>query len=155
MGCNANNNGNNGIVLANGVAQNCHIANNGNLGIYVAPGTVSGCWIQNSGHSGIYVNLPGCQVIGNTCIGNNTSFSTSDAGIYVNDSNNRIEDNHVTSSGFSGIRVNGLYSGNIVVKNSVSGSSIDFNISGNQIVGPFITTFGTITNSNPWANFSY
>ncbi len=24
----------------------------------------------------------------------------------------------------------------------------------NQIVGPLITTYGTITNSNPWANFS-
>jgi hypothetical protein len=43
-----------------------------------------------------------------------------------------------------------------VIKNSVSGNGANNYLTpGSQIVGPLITTTGTITNSNPWANFSF
>jgi hypothetical protein len=67
--------------------------------------------------------------------------------------------NHVTGSGWSGITVSTNFShctNNIIVKNFVSGNGPNNYLTpGNQVVGPLITTYGTITNSNPWANFSY
>lgn len=154
--CDASDNGVFGLSAANCIVRNCSAANNGHYGIYVAPGTVSGCWVQNNFDSGIYVLSSGSEIIGNTCIGNNTSGSTSDAGIYVDGGNNRIEDNHVSGSGYAGISVTNLFSGNIIVKNSVANDGPNNYLTpGNQIVGPLITTYGTITNSNPWANFSF
>jgi hypothetical protein len=62
----------------------------------------------------------------------------------------------ITVSGYAGISVYSLYTGNIIVKNSVSGNGANnYLTSGSQVVGPLITSCGTITNSNPRANFSY
>jgi Right handed beta helix region len=154
--CDAGNNGQTGINVYNGIVRNCRAANNASGGILVAPGTVSGCWVQNNGDSGIYLGAPGSEAIGNTCIGNNTNATTFNAGIFVGAVNNRVEDNHVSASGYAGISVNSSYSGNIIVKNFVSGNGANNYLTpGNQVVGPLITTYGTITNSNPWANFSF
>ena len=156
--CEASYNGSGGISAIHCIVRNCRAANNGTDGIYIAPGTVLGCLAENNGFSGIYVDAPGSTAIGNTCIGNNTSANATRAGIYVNDANNRIEDNHVTASGYAGISVNNFstYTNNIIIKNSVRGNGANNYVTpGNQIVGPLITTYGTITNSNPWANFSY
>jgi parallel beta-helix repeat protein len=182
-GCTANNSGGSGIVLgASGIivsgctvnnnmvdgidgnygntVSGCSAQNNGSEGIYIAFGTVSGCIVRNNTYTGIYVDAPGSVVIGNTCIENNTANSTSGAGIYIFDSNNRVEDNHVTANGFGGagggISVYASYSGNIIIKNSVSGyGANNYLTPGSQVVGPLITTTGTISSSNPWANFSF
>ena len=126
-------------------------------GIYAAPAKVSDCLIETNAFSGILVGSSGCQITGNTCLGNNLNASASDAGIYLNASNNRVEDNHVTGSGYAGIQVaSGVPSRNLIIKNSVSGNGANNYLTpGQQIVGPLITATGTITNSNPWANFSY
>jgi len=128
------------------------------IGIYTLGSIVTGCCVAGSTNSGILVEGAGCQIIGNNCRGNNASTITSGAGIYLEDANNRIEDNHVSTSGYSGIQVEN-YSGatnNIIIRNTVSGNGAKNYITpGNQIVGPLITTYGTITNSNPWANFSF
>ncbi len=154
--CDASYNGNNGIIAADGIVRNCSAANNGHYGIYATPGTVSGCWIRNNINSGIYLISAGSEIIGNTCVGNNSSGSTADAGIYVSGYNNRIEDNQVSGSGYAGISVTNTVNGNIIVKNSVSNDGPNNYLTpGNQIVGPLITTYGIITNSNPWANFSF
>ena len=154
--CDASYNGYNGITAADGIVRNCSAADNGHYGIYLNAGAVSGCSVQNNVNSGIYLLASGCAIIGNICVGNNSSFSASDAGIYVNGYNNRVEDNHVSGSGYAGISVTNTVNGNIIVKNSVSGNAAnDYLTPGNQIVGPLITTYGTITNSNPWANFSF
>jgi len=150
-----------GIYCYSGLVSGCAICNNGELGIRINNGTVSGCYVANNALSGILTGDNGCQIIGNNCFTNNTSSSTIDAGILVYSANNRIEDNHVTSSGYAGIQVinfsrftNNI--NNIVVKNTVIGDGANNYITrGNQIVGPLITTYGTITNSNPWANFSF
>ena len=155
--CAAIGTGSDGITAYNGCVRNCRAAQNGGVGIYVAPGNVSGCWVQNNSHSGIYVGAAGSEVTGNTCVGNNTSASGSDAGVCVGSANNRIEGNHVSASGSEGIRVNSSsYTNNIIVRNSVSGNGANNYVTpGNQVVGPLITTSGTITNANAWANFSF
>jgi hypothetical protein len=77
-------------------------------------------------------------------------------------SNNRIEGNHVTSTGVGGYGIgiisSASYTNNIVIQNSVAGSGANnYSFNASQIVGPLITNTvsGIITNSNPWANFSF
>ena len=154
--CDASNNGNIGICGINCTVRNCSVVNNGNYGVLISPGTVSDCVVQSNYLSGIFIDAPGSEVIGNTCIGNNSSASTNDAGIYVRDANNSIENNHVKGSGYAGISVYSLsnYTNNIIVKNTVIGTN-NYVIPAGQIYGPLITTTGAITNSNPWANFSF
>jgi parallel beta-helix repeat protein len=145
-----------GIICCGGLVSGCMVRDNGRYGITAQKSTVSGCYVEDSTWSGIFVSGSGCQIIGNNCFTNNTSGSTSDAGIYVQSSNNRIEDNHVTISKYAGICVaSSSFTNNIIVKNTVIGSANNYIIPANQAAGPLITTTGTITNSNPWANFSF
>jgi len=158
--CDASNNGSIGIYGINCTVRNCSVVNNGSYGIYIFPGTVSDCVVQSNYFSGIYIDAPDSEVIGSTCIGNNSSTSTNDAGIYVNNANNRIENNHIKGNGYAGISVfsHSTYTNNIIVKNTVIGNGANnYNIPPGQISGPLITNTvsGVITNSNPWANFSF
>ena len=149
----------NGIAGANCVVQNCQSSDNNFYGIYVAPGTVSHCLVQNNGSSGIFVDAPGSVVIGNRCLGNNSRTNSLNAGIMINDSNNRIEDNHITT-GINGIMVGSSYVNNVIIKNTVIGvGGFPFYSPNLQIFGPIIyntdPSTGFITNSNPWANFQF
>jgi parallel beta-helix repeat protein len=155
-GCVVEYNSYDGIDAFDSQVRNCSVENNG-YGIYVGPGTVSGCLIESNVYSGIYVGSSGCQITGNTCLGNNLNVSSSDAGIFLNASDNRVEANHVVGSGYAGIQVvGGAPARNLILRNSVSGDGANNYVTpGQQVVGPLITAFGTITNSNPWANFSY
>ena len=159
-GCFVQNNTSDGIEVGSGTVSGCTVQNNGNYGIYVSSGgvgIVSGCFVKGNYYSGIYVDGPGSEVIGNTCVGNNTANYSSHAGIYIDSSNNRVEDNHVSASGYAGISTSSAFPNNIIIKNSVSGNGAGNNywVPGNQVVGPIISTTGFITNSNPWANFSF
>ena len=139
-----------------GVVRNCNCQNNYS-GIVIMSGTVSGCTADNNSNSGIVIEGNGSKVIGNTCIGNNKTTTGLVAGILIyGSSNNRIEDNYVAACGYAGIQVNGGGTNNLIIKNSVFGSGANnYIIPASQIVGPLITTSGTITNLNPWANFSF
>jgi parallel beta-helix repeat protein len=157
-GCTANNNNDSGINVNSGTVSGCTANNNNDSGIQVT-GTVSGCTADNNNYDGIIVTS-GSVVIGNTCIGNNTANSSSFAAISIYGSNSRIEDNHVSASGYAGIMVynDSTLTNNIIIKNSVFGSGANnYIIPVGQIVGPIITNTvsGIITNSNPWANFSF
>ena len=154
--CVVNNGYGDGIDAYDSAVKDC-VARYNAYGIYAAPGTVSGCHVEDNYYSGLYADAPGCQFTDNTCLGNNSGDSTNDAGIYLNDSNNRVQANHVTASGNAGIQVgSSTYSGNVIIQNTVNGGGAhNFVTPGAQIVGPFITTSGVITNANPWANFSY
>ena len=158
--CNCGNNLWDGIHVGSGTVSGCMADNNGIYGIYVGSGTVSGCFVQNNAWCGIYVIGSGSAVIGNNCSGNNTSGNVGRAGIYIDALKARVENNQVTGSGNAGILVVGA-SGNIIIKNSVSGTAggavNNYVTLGAQIVGPIITNTvsGIITNSNPWANFSF
>ena len=144
-------NGDNGISCSGGLVSSCVACDNTSSGIIIYNGTVSGCYVGNNDLCGIDVNGNGSRVIGNNC------FSNSSYGICVIASNNRIEDNHVTGSAY-GINIFSGHTNNIIVKNTVIGNiANNYTIPTNQIVGPIITNTvsGTITNSNPWANFSF
>jgi parallel beta-helix repeat protein len=135
----------------------CTADQNG-YGIYIRSGTVSGCSANTNNYGGIYVAGDGGVVIGNTCIGNVHPPFLDGVGIYINGNNTRVEDNHVTASGGAGIQVESGYTNNIIIKNSVSvNGANNYVLPGAQIVGPIITNTvsGIITNSNPWANFSF
>ncbi len=157
--CRINSSGGDGINANNSTVRDCEINSSGGNGIIVRVGSVSSCVVKDSVLSGIYVELPGCKIIGNTGNGNNKGGTSSHAGIFINDSNNRIEDNHFVTSGHAGIKVSGISDNNVIIKNSVSGNTNilanNYIILGNNALGPLISAFGTITNSNPWANFSY
>jgi parallel beta-helix repeat protein len=114
---------------------------------------VSGCLVQNNKNSGIYVDEPNSTVIANTCIGNNTGNFSTHAGICINDSNNRVEDNHVTGSGHGGIQVNGSYVNNVIIKNNVSGNGTsNYVVPAGNDLGP-VGVAATAT--SPWANISH
>jgi parallel beta-helix repeat protein len=168
--CNCNSNLWDGInCQSGGIVSCCTAVNNGGDGIYMCfASVVSGCLVLNNSENGIEVfsyaqDFAGSEVIGNTCIGNNTASSSSCAGIHITANNTRVEDNHVTANGHAGIQVDyydeydeGPFTKNIIIKNSVSGNGTNnYIIPSGQIVGPLITTTGTITNLNPWANFSF
>jgi parallel beta-helix repeat protein len=152
-GCTVNG-GSDGIIAVKSDVRDCSINGSANAGILVNYGTVSGCLVQNCVGAGIYVNAPGCQIIGNTCIGNNSSADVNEAGIFINDSNNRVENNHVSASGHAGIQVNNSsYVNNVIIKNTVSGNGP------NNYLGTGGNDFGSIgtaaTASSPWANISH
>ena len=148
--------GNGILVFGGGQVLHCEASSNGGYGIQMISGIVRDCRVANNSTSGIYLNGNGNEAIGNVCIGNNTSASTVQAGIYVNGQENRVEDNHVTASGAAGISVNIVFNFNTIIKNYVWGNGASNYIAqGTQVIGPLISTTGTITNLNPWANFSY
>ena len=151
----ASGNGTYGIYRVNGQVRDCVAKDNVSSGIDVVPGVVSGCLAQNNGQSGIFVDAPGSEVTGNTCIGNNTSLAAGQAGIYVNDSKNRIEGNHVSATmGVFGIKVNSpTYVNNVVIKNTVSDNDINnyAGFAGNDF-GPVGTAAAS---TSPWANISH
>jgi parallel beta-helix repeat protein len=157
-GCVVRDNGNNGINAHYCVVRDCQVWNNGGTGISTGHSTVSGCYVGNNVQIGIYATDGGCQIVGNNCYHNNTSGNTGAAGIDLGSSNNRIEDNHVTDSGYAGIQVgtSSLITNNIIIRNTVSGNGANnYIIPANQVTGPLINTTGTITSANPWANFSF
>ena len=132
-------------------------------GVFCTGSTViRNCTVSGNNNDGIHAAASDCLIVGNTCSGNNVVNSSGYAGIYVVGANNRIEDNHLSGNGAAGngiAVINGFsYTNNIVIRNSVAGGGANNYAFGNaQIVGPLITNSasGVITNSNPWANFSF
>jgi hypothetical protein len=118
---------------------------------------IQNCLIASNLRDGIDLNGAGSQVLNNTIANNNTLGGPGNAAVSVFGVNNRIEGNHVTvNNGGFGIYVSSSTStNNIVVKNSVSGAGPNnYSVVAGNAVGPFINFSGTITNLNPWANFS-
>jgi hypothetical protein len=149
----------------NEIFEQLNVSQNLGDGIDCSDGTqITGCTVNGNGQSGIEVNGSACLVRDNNCAGNNTANNSAVAGIYILGSRNRIEANHITGSG-SGAAGYGIlvvnssnYTNNIIVRNSViSGGANNYFANASQILGPLIsgTASGIITNSNPWANFSF
>ena len=138
------------------IVRNCNFENNSVAGIDTQIGcSVMECFFQKNGCGIQLSSASGCKVIGNTCVGNGVGI-----GMIAGACNNRVEDNQVTASSSAGISVDGDCFNNIIIKNSVSGNGANnyagAGISSNEnVVGPQITTTGTITSVNPWANFSF
>jgi hypothetical protein len=143
-----------------------HLVVSGNTaGIITAGGTiVRNCLVSSNALFGVEVRDSGCSVIDSQFIGNNTlNIGGNIASIMVQGFQHRIENNHISASGSGGY---GIYvfntagtSNNLVVRNFAAGggpNNYSFN-SSNAIFGPLVTNTvsGVITNSNPWANFSF
>ena len=110
-----------------GETRNCQASNAGSRGIHHAgSGAVRGCTVSDL---------------------------ASGSGIVCDSVSNIIEDNLVTRCTNGILFPNG---NSLVVRNRVTFvSGTRFSSSTNAQVGPEITTAGTITNANPWANFSF
>jgi hypothetical protein len=124
-------------------------------------GVIQNCNVSLANEYGIYIAGPGYLISGNTCFGNNAINEANGAAMLINGPNNRIENNFVTGTGPAGfgIAINGGgITNNVFVRNSVQGDGAnDFIVNFQQLTGPLITNVisGIITNSNPWANFSF
>jgi len=120
------------------------------IGIYAEVGsTIRDCATGLNAGDGIRVSAD-TFVAGNTCRANGNGGDG--AGIHATSGDNRIDGNTVTDND-RGIEVD--IAGNLIVRNSASGNSTNYVITGTQTIGPIITATGTITNTNPWANFSF
>ena len=120
------------------------------------------CTVMASTLDGI-VCLSACVIRGNTCWfnGNNSDG----AGVHATGGGNRIEGNTCTSAD-RGIGVDAA--GNIIIRNTCSGNTLDWDIVANNIYGPIIdrrvpasaavsgfTAASTLGSTEPNANFSY
>ena len=182
-GCTANNNGSYGISAGSGSSlSGCTARDNGTSGISAGSGSsLNGCTAYNNGTSGISAIYGssikdctanentgdgirvygGCHVVGNNCRRN--GLNGDGAGIHALLGDNRIDGNTVTDND-RGIDVD--YSGNLIVRNSASGNTTDYEISTYNRVGVIVScpTSGAISGStggagvgttDPWANFSF
>jgi parallel beta-helix repeat protein len=132
-----------------GEIRGCTAAANFSHGIEAGNSTiVQNCTVsQNQNGNGIQVGSE-CLIRENNCSVN--AFN----GVFVAGSENRIEDNNLTRNGAYGLRLDG--SSNFVIRNSARGNATgNYLVTGSQTIGPIITTTGTITTNNPWANFEF
>ena len=101
--------------------------------------------------------------MGNNCYNNGPTVPLDGAGIHATGNNNRIEGNNA-AFGDRGIDVDGI--DNLIIRNSVSVSTVNYSIAANNKVGVIVaapnsgaisgSTGGTgVGTTDPWANFSY
>jgi parallel beta-helix repeat protein len=110
--------------------------------------TVKGCTVQGNTGSGIIVSTR-CTVADNTCDANGNGGTL--AGIHATGNGNRIEGNSLTSNNTRGVRVDGT--GNLVVKNSARGSTVNYSIAAGNHDARVIAPGAAFINSEPWLNF--
>jgi parallel beta-helix repeat protein len=135
---------------------------NGSSGFRVDSGsTISGC--VSSANVGHGIELSGdCNAVNNNCSQNGFAAANA-AGIYVNGVENRIEGNAVTFND-RGIEV--ANSGNLVIRNSARGNTINYVIVALNKVGVIVSapnsaaisgsTGGAgVGTTDPWANISF
>jgi len=164
-GCTAQQNSVRGIFVAAGsTVTGCTALGNSGDGIYAGEGsTVTGCTASSNTGDGIEVSS-NCRVTDNTCAFNGNGGNGS--GIFASGgSDNRIEGNNCTGAD-RGINVD--TAGNIIIRNTCSGNSIDWVIAANNVCGPILdrrapasaaisgfTAPDSTGSTHPNANFSY
>ena len=143
-GCAASQNFGSGISTGSGgVIKDCAADLNVAHGIVADRATISGCTAWSNNGDGIR-SATSSLITGNACRANVANE------IHVTDTLNRIDGNSATGiiAGSGTIRVD--VAGNFIVRNSAQGYNTNGTI---QTIGPIITTTGTISTNNPWANF--
>ena len=165
--CSAEKNTGKGVVVAsNSAVTACAVFINHGIGIDAGTRSmVSHCTVEFGDDDGIRVaNLS--RVLENHCSGNGTG-GTTNAGIHVTASQNRIEANELSGNFTRGIKVD--FSGNLIIRNSASGNvSVNYEIAANNVFGAIVDrtapASGIVTGSSaassaattdPWANISY
>jgi len=164
-GCTAYLNGGSGISTTTGsTITGCSAYANTGVGITAGNGcTISNCTARSNTLDGIVVNND-CLVLANMCSLNGFGAGLG-AGVRIVGSDNRIEGNNCTDAD-RGINVE--LAGNIIIKNTCSGNTLDWVIAANNYYGPIINRTGVVTaavngaaaagtlaSTDPNANFSY
>ena len=168
-GCSAYSNTLNGIdtSVACTIAS-CAAYSNSGIGIDTSNGCViSGCTARSNTLDGIRVSSS-CIVTGNACSANGNGAGDG-AGIHATGSDNRIEGN---TCGLADRGIDIDASGNLIIRNSCSGNTTDWDIAANNTYGPIIdrripapiastpavvgtSATSTLGTTDPNANFTY
>jgi hypothetical protein len=91
---------------------------------------------------------------GNVAKENSCSANTKE-GIKVSYGGNQIEANKV-SDNQTGIRTDFSSGVNLIIRNAAKGNATNYSFHATNAVGPIVSCAGSvITNTSPWANFSY
>jgi parallel beta-helix repeat protein len=152
LGCSAWANWGSGVFAGVGsTVADCSARENGE-GITTGTAcTIRHCSTQYNYHG---ISVPNaCHVLGNNCYDNGGN------GIIVGLDRNRIEGNHLIDNNMYGLSV--VYPGNIILRNTARGNEVgNYDIVPTNTVGQILdyraeTGGGTVTNANPWANFSF
>lgn len=124
-----------GITTGSGTTvTNCTAYDNTGNGIVTNTGsTVAGCTTRTNTLDGI-VCLSQCVIRGNTC-SSNGSGTGDGAGIHATSNDNRIEGNNCIGAD-RGIDVD--VAGNLIIKNTCSGNTINWAIAANNVCGPIL-----------------
>jgi parallel beta-helix repeat protein len=115
----------------------------------------SSCIVQRNQ---IYGCKSGISLEGSSCVVTENSCQNSSPanGFNVSGNFNRIENNVAIGNGSFGFISQGNTTNNVVVRNIARGNpSGNYVLNNTDVAGPIISDSGTITNTNPWANFSY
>ena len=141
------------------VVSHCVVVSNSLAGIETgisgAPGAgtasalITSCVANDNAGAGLQ---PGRNVLvlDNECAGNAI-------GIFINGTRNRIEGNNLVGNGV-GLHLFTSSATNMAVRNSASGNSTNYVFTGtDNLIGPTNNPVagGFLTNTNPWANFSF
>ena len=170
-GCTATYDGGNGIYAAESAVSDCTATYNHDSGIVAGTSSVTGCTAtQNAiGIEAERSDVTGCTFAFNTGAGiqaslgtrvrGNTGFNGDGVGILVPSlsfpgAGCRVEENVVTGYA-SGVKVMG--EGSVIIKNSARSNTANYEIAVGNTVGEILdySSGGTITSSNPWANFEF
>ena len=147
--CNARNSGHGIFIIHRGEILDCVAVGNG-VGIVIQDrGIIARCHSADNAQGIVPTR---CYVYGNQC------SSCGDGGIIVTFSGSRIEENSVVACG-TGIRVEGTT--NIILRNTASGNTTNYNIAAGNSYGPIINVadandISTVSGADhPWANFEF
>jgi len=136
------------VATAESLVRDCavNVSASTGLGIHAGQGAfIHRCKINTQGADAILANL-GNYILENQCYGLNAGV-----GIRLTGADNRVDGNNVKNYG-TGIRAEA--GGNLIIRNSVTGSLTNYFFSGTQSFGPTNLVTGVVTN-HPWANLSF
>jgi hypothetical protein len=164
INCSAYSNAGGGFFVSTGSSlTNCSAYSNSGHGIVAAFASIIGCTARSNYLDGIQVSSS-CIVRGNISALNGINTTTG-ANIHATGNDNRIEENNCLSADF-GIKVDGA--GNFIVRNSGTGSTVEWEMVANNVVGPILdrrspssaavsgySYAGSLGTTDPNANFSY
>jgi parallel beta-helix repeat protein len=151
IGCTVSGNPFDGISASgNCTIKDCTVT--GNRRGIVAAGSINGCTVYGNSLSGILISGNNSRAADNHCDLNGSGGT--DAGILINARFCIIEGNTVMSNNTFGIR--SALGTNFVARNIARGNVTSFSFSTGDVFGPTnATPAGVITNTSPWANFSF
>ena len=132
--CNAYRNSGTGIVATEAsIVANCVAYLNTLDGISASKSTVRDCTVTSNTANGIRAGSD-CKVIGNSCDGNGSTTGDG-ANILVTGSDTLVEGNRCSDAD-RGVDV--VVAGNIIIRNTCAGNTINWVIVANNVVGPIL-----------------